>query len=464
MNQRQPDIHAFSVVEPSAAATAHGPEVIRLGSDVDIRSTQLRHYLARPLHPEDVDVLLLAGVAARVDRVVRRQLSRGWARRLHIRMPVHEPERWSRPDVSAALREALDLLTGDEWSFEFVGRRAEEQVLQLPLFPRAPARVSTLSYSGGLDSYCGLAMWQPAVGEALLLVHTRNAQSSRKLIANTLDGQPVHHVSVPVHFPKIGAHAEDTYRTRTFTFLVAAAVGSRLGGGSDVVVSENGQGALGPALVRFPGEHPYYSTHPIFTRRLADFLGKLWSDGAEPRFRHPAVLRTKGEVLRELAGASAIPNWRATRSCSQSNARNKGTGAPSQCGVCGGCLLRRLSLHTAGLAPFGSDAEGYLWADLSAERLDDSVRFDCPTTDNDRRIAVHAALGMASLCDFADAPPSDHTMLTLAEDVSFGLGVDLEAAAAGTRRLVRAHRDEWRSALAELAPSSWLRRVAEERI
>jgi hypothetical protein len=456
-------VHEFVVTEPEPRKHAPSEREIRLGTDVIISNDQLRQYLARRLQPEDVDLLLLAGVVARIDRTVKRHLASAWARRLHVNMCVHEPERWNRSEVRVSLQEALNLLTGDIWSFEFRSRSVEEQALQLNLFAEAPSQVATMPYSGGLDSYCGLASWEPAPTEHRLLVHTRNSQSSRALVNETLRGQAVHHVSVPIRLPGI-SHAEDTYRARTFTFLVAAAVGARLGNGTDVVVSENGQGSLGPALVRFPGEHPYYSTHPLFTRRLSIMLKEVWADGHVIRFLHPAVWSTKGEILAQLSQRGSVPNWQVTRSCSRTNPRNKGSGAPSQCGVCGGCLLRRLSLDAAGLAPFGSNAEGYLWADLSAERLEDAATFACDTTKNDRCIAVHAVVGMAALADFASAPANDHSVLTLAEDLAYGIGMSPEDAESRVRRLVQVHRSEWHSAIGKLPPSSWLRQIADERV
>lgn len=457
------DLHEFDVVEPSLSGRSSSRQAIQLGVDVKISSEQLRQYLARKLHPADVDLLFLAGVVGRVDRLVRRRLASGWARRFHINMRVHEPERWNRPEVQSSLKDTLNLLTGDSWSFAFTTRSSESQVLQLPLFPRAPGRVATMSYSGGLDSYCGLALWEPARGDQRLLVHTQNQQSSRHLVEETLRGQAAHHVSVPVHLPGL-SHAEETYRSRMFMFLVAAAVAARLGDGTDVVISENGQGALGPALVRFPGEHPYYSTHPLFTKRLSVLLQAVWSDGHGIRFLHPAVWSTKGEILRELSRRGVAPRWAATRSCSRNNSRNKGSGAPGQCGVCGGCLLRRLSLDAAGLAPLGDNTEDYLWADLSAERLEDAATFTCTTTENDRTLAVFAILSMAGLADLATASANDNSILTLAEDLAFGLDVSVEVAESRVRRLIGVHRAEWESALARLSPSSWVRKIVEGRV
>src|SRR5687767_2179802 len=104
--------------------------VIRLGADVRINAEQFRLYLARQLQAEDIDILVLTGVVARVDRTVRRKPSIAWARQLHIHMRVHDPSHWDRREVQSALACALRILTGDEWSFEFHQRKNKDESLQ----------------------------------------------------------------------------------------------------------------------------------------------------------------------------------------------------------------------------------------------------------------------------------------------------------------------------------------------
>lgn len=457
----------FHVIEPSGPVPAGiSATSIQLGIEVKISSDHLRQYLGTRLQPVDVDLLFLAGVVARIDRKVRRRLSEGWARRFHVEMCVHDPHIWNHPTSMTTLVEALGLLTGDHWSFDFRQRQTtEDQILQMSLFPRATSSVATMPYSGGLDSYCGLAVWQAQADTEHLLVHTRNSQSTHLVVDRTLAGNPHRQVSVPIQLPKIGPHLEPTYRARTFTFFIAAAVGASLGSGTEVTVPENGQGALGPALVQFPGEHPYFSTHPLFTRKLSLFLDAIWENKRSVTFLHPMVFLTKGQALSRANHNGGIPAWKSTKSCSRDLARNKGRGLPSQCGVCGGCLLRRVSLHTAGLSPFGAPTEQYLWADLSKSNLEDAIcRTGLTTSPNDRRIAAHAVVGMASLADFARTPDEQHSMRTLVEDLRFGLQMDETAAQRQVRSLVRAHHDEWNAALSELPTSAWIRRVAEEMV
>lgn len=457
--------HEFHVLEPKSECNEVDPRAIVLGRDVRIDSQQLGRFIGTSIDEIDVDLLYLAGVVARIDRLIRRRLSQGWARRLHVHMPVFEPKRWSQHKIHAALCDSLGMLTGDSWSFAFEKRHPDQASPQLTLFSHANAHFSTMPYSGGLDSYCGLLEWNPSATDAGLLVHTRTGHHSHSLHGETLHEKALHHVNVPVHLPELGNHPEPTYRTRTFTYFIVAALGARLSRGEKIVVSENGQGSLGPSLVRFPGEHPYFSTHPLFTRKLALLLNLIWGDGPQVHFLHPFRFRTKGQSLLGLVQRGSAKNWKSAVSCSRNIPRTKGAGASRQCGACGGCLLRRVSLNTAGLAEFGSDPEGYFWADLAQDQLvARSTEADSNTTHLDRRIAVHAIVGLASLADHAALGRQSNQIRTLAEDLAAATGETVSMTTDGIQTLLSAHRQEWTSAINRLPRRSWVRKVAEDRI
>jgi 7-cyano-7-deazaguanine synthase in queuosine biosynthesis len=461
MSAQQP--RAFEVLEAgSDGGLVSGGEVVRLGEHVVVHHSRLAEFLYSPLHTEDIDLLLLAGAVTYVDRTVRRRLSSGWPRRLHLGMRVHEPERWDREEVRVALTRCVELLTGDHWSFEFHPRRSVDQCLQLPLFPDRPTEVVAMPCSGGLDSRCGIDSWCPVADQTLLAVHTKTRQSQRSR-PKTEPGPALRHVAVPVALGKLD-HPEATFRSRTLMFLTTAAIAARLGGGRSVLVPENGQGAIGPALVRFAGEHLHFGTHPLFTKLLSDCLAAIWDGEHHVDFVHPAVWKTKGEIVAELRRDSSSFDWRSTRSCAVDTARVKGKDAPSHCGICGGCLLRRLAFDAAGIGEFGSDVEGYLWPDLSGRELGETPSFLRDTTPNDWRLAVQGIIDMSSVADLADVGDRGHALLAGVEDLAMGLGIGLAEADSRLRRLLIAHRWEWGAALARLPDSSWVRRVATERM
>lgn len=95
--------------------------VLDLGHDLEFSTEALRSYAFARWEAVLYDAMVLAASVEFADRAIKRP-SRGWARRIGIRMPVHDLARWTAPAVSEALHEALRFLTGDFWSIEFVKR------------------------------------------------------------------------------------------------------------------------------------------------------------------------------------------------------------------------------------------------------------------------------------------------------------------------------------------------------
>jgi 7-cyano-7-deazaguanine synthase in queuosine biosynthesis len=135
---------------------------------------------------------------------------------------------------------------------------------------------------------------------------------------------------------------EQTYRSRPFVFFSFAGIGAFVSNAEAVVIGETGQGALGPAMIRYADEWPFRSTHPGFLSRLSRYLSLAF--GKEIAFRAPQLWHTKGEVLRKLVDEGLSRGWDETKSCSvRPNDRH---GAPV-CGICGGCVLRSLAISSA---------------------------------------------------------------------------------------------------------------------
>src|SRR5207248_7889143 len=110
--------------------------------------------------------MVLAAAIEFSDRVIKRP-SRGWARRIAVRLPVHAPARWNDPAVSNSLHEVLGFLTGDFWTLEFVKRSiAVPPPMQecLP-FPRPSEAV--IAYSDGMDSLAVAGLFSKQLGHKL---------------------------------------------------------------------------------------------------------------------------------------------------------------------------------------------------------------------------------------------------------------------------------------------------------
>lgn len=426
-----------------------------LGDEVRLNYSALRAYLFAELTPLDVDLIVIAGVVSYADRAVRRSRARGWSRNFAIRVPVHHPDQWKLPDVSSALRDALRFLTGDNWEFDFVDRELDPEIAQLKLnlLPALGSSPAVLPFSGGLDSF---AMLKILSQDTTTIVVTAKQNVSRALLDETtgqMHPQRIHRVTIPIEFAGL-RHPEPTYRTRAFVFQVLAAIAARLSSASAIVIGENGQGSLGPALVPVGNEWPFRSTHPAFTVRLAAFLRALY--GSLFEVRHPHVWATKGDVLKRLKEKNLLSGWGETRSCSRNLQRLQRTNGYLGCGVCGGCLLRRVAIKAAALP-----AEDYYWNNLAADSLDGAVaeRFTSCTSENDRDIAIHNVLAMHNLAILraGDCMP-DQAVFELAD----ALGLSTEVLRANLIRLLESHRAEWMDFVGALPRTSWVTQLTEE--
>lgn len=445
----------------STMPVAQGVQRILLGVDVVIRYDRLRDYCSQHLDGVDVDLMLLAGVVAFVDRAVRRVRSHGWCRVLQITMSVHDPDCWERPEVKESLQEALKFLTGDSWQFAFVARRTQDdRALQLHLPIDRSVKI-VMPYSGGLDSFAGLVGFlRRTPNERVMLVTAEMGNAATKLIQSTVQAAGGHLrsevVGVPLRMHTIH-HAEESYRTRAFLFTTLAAIASRLTGNLDVIVPENGIGAIGPSLVPFSTEHPHRAAHPGFTLRLAEFLRTLRR--TPPKFAFPHLWKTKGEVLHDLAG-HGLEGWQASRSCSRNPARAK-KGSNSHCGICGGCLLRRIALH-AGLGSVVGSQERYVWQNLGAADLSQACDLNATniqTTDNDVEIAAYAVLSAKDLADQADDKVPSVDVERVASELSHCGEGNAGEVAARIVRLLRTHAKEWSGFLSSFGENGWISQV-----
>ena len=131
---------------------------------VTIDDAAIAEWLGRPVGPAVADLIELVAAVQLVDRMERRPpaLHGGdsWARELCVVVGVRDPEMWRADGVSQQLRELMVWLTDDDWAIEFAARDAPVRPGESFQFLfRNPAEGSVVSlYSGGLDSFAGLAL------------------------------------------------------------------------------------------------------------------------------------------------------------------------------------------------------------------------------------------------------------------------------------------------------------------
>lgn len=441
----------FRVFMPGDVASVRKGEIpCVIGHDVQIDAEALEDFCFQLLSEREYELALLAGVVAFADRSVRRLHSEGWARHIEIGMPVRRPDDWH--PCESSLQELLQFLTGDHWEIKFTkpGRLCGNT--RQDVFPLGGGNFVVVPYSNGLDSY---AQSQLLKLKSNRLTPIRVTTWNRALAGQRewkvdADGTKYRRVSVPIRF-KTDNHPEPSYRARSFLFNVFAGLAAHLAQAECVLVPENGQGSLGPSILPFGSESPHRGSHPGFTRKLGGFLELVL--GRPVRFEHPQLWRTKGEVLQVLKEANLLGDWINTTSCPRDRRDISLKGKLVHCGVCAACLLRRAAAHANGLV---EPANTYLWTDLTAPALSDSIHPDADrrTSANDIDIASHGVLDMTELANLADAPDDDPSISQCAFEIS-GAG-SMISAQANLKRLLKAHKHEWESFRAHLGPHAWI--------
>lgn len=320
----------------------------------------------RPDLSEVVDDLLDVIAAVHVvDRLVRRSRAGGYTcpRHLTLTVPVAFPERWSAQ--RQPLTALLEWLTGDHWEIEFNGRLGRRRT-------RVPALLSTGApemsrpfvglYSGGLDSLAG------AVAQALdpqfdtgLLVGGQTGGGLKSL-------QSGQFAALRERLPQVQwrpfqgfwhqagkkeladwfireQSQEKSQRSRALLFLTIGVITALAHDVDTLHVYENGVGAINlPYTAAFAGADQTRAMHP---RTL--LLMERWLTGLLERPVHivnPSLWRTKGEMCAQVAAAGLGDLTALTASCDSYPLRHA---IHKQCGSCTSCVMRRVSLHAAGL-------------------------------------------------------------------------------------------------------------------
>jgi 7-cyano-7-deazaguanine synthase in queuosine biosynthesis len=286
-------------------------------------------------------------------------------RKIQLRIAVLDLSFWKSADTQKLLRDALWILTEDDWSFHFSQREiplapcAQEFLIQEPI--GGSFRVAL--FSGGLDSFAGAAsqLRTSALTHVFVsgVTHGRMEASQRQQMsllraANSAD---VRHLQVwyGLKEKKLRDTAlEKSQRTRAFMHVTLGAVAALQAGANELYMYENGFGALNlPFDATQIGIETSRAANPVFHRAVEKFINAV--SGKPFRIVNPFLFLTKGEALRhahidgfgshlaETFSCDRFPDWREGR---------------PQCGTCASCILRRLSLKAAGLAEFDSGS-GY---------------------------------------------------------------------------------------------------------
>lgn len=411
-----------------------------LDTNIRFDKSAIERATFRPLEDVDIDLLVVIASVAYVDRLISRRRGTRWSRSLCVQIPVYHLDIWER--LAGKLSAVLRLLTGDAWTFRFRARERKQQWQDFfPLLSESFAGATVIPYSGGLDSFAMLArVRHDEPNEKVLLVNARRTASFCETLARPDD---VPTIGVPFSF-NIPGHPEESYRTRTFSYFTLAALVWRKNSARRILIGESGVGCLGPALVPVGIEQPVRGSHPDFTEALSEVLGLLW--GEAPPFSFPHLWHTKGMVLADLRHFASLQRWTHTRSCSRNPQRQHPGAVGSHCGLCTGCLFRRVSVHASGLP--AEEPGTYVEDVLQNPTLSDYLG------KTDREVATCAVLVMDELARAAEGI-EDRTAEIV--ELAASLHEPVDATRVRLGRLIRKHREEWHGFLAQLPTGSWVR-------
>ncbi len=445
-------MHCFRVLSVDEPARVRKGEMsCVVGRDVQVNTKALEDYCFQLLSEREYELGLLAGVVAFVDRSVRRQLSEGWPRHLKIIMPVQKVHEWI--NCGSALCEALRYLTGDSWEISFIAKKTPWFMpRQQFLINLGVGRFVVVPFSNGLDSFAQsqlLKVESPGVTPIRITASNKGLPGDRVWMQDS-DGTKYRRVSIPI---RISArdHPEQTYRARTFLFYVFAGIAAHLANAEAILIPENGQGAIGPSLVPFGAESPHRGSHPAFTWKLEKFLNLLF--GKKVSYEHPQLWRTKGEVLNLLKKENLIAGWTSTKSCPRDSRDIYLNRKNVHCGVCSACLLRRMAAFAADLS---EPDHSYLWPNLHAGRLADSIHPDSDrgTVSNDIDIATHGVMDMDELANQTALKQDDPRLQQCVFELSDRSSI--KDVMPKLQRLIEAHKSEWLNFKNSFGPKSWL--------
>lgn len=297
-----------------------------------------------------MDLVAIAMAVTAADTFVGRiHAPDGWSRSFQIILPLCQPDRWR--SQLPTLESALKFLSGDEWSFELTAGGVPPPATSLIRRRQRTHDLATLDcvslFSGGLDSAVGAFDLLAQGKRPLLFSHSPQGDASRQAAVSA-------HLPVACQrfstnsYPTWDGFDDDSMRTRSFQFLATAVLGAdtisqfRGGNEAEVFLCENGFIALNPPLTaRRIGSLSTRTAHPQFLNLLGVLLDGA---GIPVKIVNPYRHKTKGEMLTPYRTANGIGALVAdTVSCGKWKRQNK------QCGRCVPCLIRRASLHSAGI-------------------------------------------------------------------------------------------------------------------
>jgi 7-cyano-7-deazaguanine synthase in queuosine biosynthesis len=312
---------------------------------------------------EALDLFYISLIVYYADRkVLRKDTFDSWTRSFKIYMPVLEPSKWN--NQKKLLEQMVSFLSGDLWEFEFRKRELNNNELRVKKWAEKSNKNYTPSafcmLSGGLDSFIGaidllsteknIAFIGHYGGGKGVIEYQNNVKAILSEQFKLADKQFFNFHAAPV------GGIEDSTRTRSFMFFTHAIIlASTLDKQTKLYIPENGLISLNIPLTNTRlGTSSTRTTHPFYMGMLQSLLNNL---DIKVELENPYQFKTKGEMINQCQSPDFLKeNISKTMSCSHPDqARYKKAKAPSHCGTCLPCVIRRAAIKKA----YSTDSSSY---------------------------------------------------------------------------------------------------------
>jgi 7-cyano-7-deazaguanine synthase in queuosine biosynthesis len=350
---------------PGRELHLHGPSAnVRL----NIEDLRRRH---RETEPELLaDLLEIAVYVFAADCALSRggralkDFARRWRRLFHLVIAVRQPGSWTEPHRLHCLRQALEFLTEDSWTFEFVELTDPPGIqAYLPFSHSDNGRSSAgtiVPFSGGLDSFAGAVAELSQDNQHVVLLSRRiggiTDRRQRELAGVLKERYPKRVTHVPVHagLTVKASKQEHTQRSRSFLLMALATAAAYMEQSDRILFYEHGIMSINlPIATQVVGARASRSTHPRSLMLLQQVARSI--QAGDVKIENPFIWKTKTEIVRELKDKHEGAFIARSLSCSRT--REISYYKP-HCGTCAQCLQRRLSTLGAGASDL-DPAEAY---------------------------------------------------------------------------------------------------------
>ncbi len=316
--------------------------------------------LGQQLDSVSLDLCEIATYVYLADKALSRGQYDNWTRNLSFLVPVRNPKRWD--SAKSALTNAVSMLSGDNIEFHFVQKRDGNVVREHSPDAGLPGLSDCVClFSGGLDSFAGAVYLIKEGHRPLFASHyvsgLKNLQRKLLIAIENEFGRSFEHLQYRVtsrktkhtRFPV--KQKESSHRARSFLFLSFAAAAAATRGLSDIYICENGVLSLNvPISNARKGSRSTRHAHPLFLRYFNLLINSLYE--REFSIQNPFQFWTKQQEAELLKDTNLYPMIKNTVTCwgyPNQTLRHKNS---NHCGYCIPCIVRRVSLMSAGLSAY----------------------------------------------------------------------------------------------------------------